>query len=279
MAERAWRKTRFPEALARPDLLARAREALAAGPLCDPCLGRLFAQVGTGLDNATRGRAVRQAVGSPPPPPPPQPCGLCANLFDAVGPWTVRAARALEGWEVATIAVASHADPAIEAREAALWARAGGDLAEPYKQAFNRAVGIALCEAAGLEADLAHPDAVVIADHAAGEVTLRIEPLLVVGRYRKLARGMPQCRWRAWPTSIQQIIGDPVCLAAAGEDHLLHGCGREDTDVRCLGERPFVLEVIRPRRRRLDWQALARQIGDGGQVEVVDLAPTHRPEV
>ena len=122
-------------------------------------------------------------------------------------------------------------------------------------------------------------DVVIVADHAARAVTVRIEPLFVRGRYRKLVRGMPQCRWRAWPTSVQQIIGDPIAGAAEGADHVLHGCGREDTDVRCLGERPFVLEVIRPRRRRLDWPALARSIGAAGKVEVIGLAPCKRSEV
>jgi len=41
--------------------------------------------------------------------------------------------------------------------------------------------------------------------------------------------------------------------------------------VRCLGERPFVLEVLRPHRRRLDWAALARAISRSGAVEVVGL--------
>jgi tRNA pseudouridine synthase 10 len=50
-------------------------------------------------------------------------------------------------------------------------------------------------------------------------------------------------------------------------------------DVRCLGERPFVLQVLCPRRRRLDWAALAAEINRSGRVEVLGLAPCRRPEV
>jgi tRNA pseudouridine synthase 10 len=67
--------------------------------------------------------------------------------------------------------------------------------------------------------------------------------------------------------------------AAGGEDHLFHGCGREDVDVRCLGERPFAMEVLRPHRRDLDWAALAAAINASGKVEVLDLAPCRREAV
>ena len=276
MPECAWRKRAFSEAIGRDDLQLRARAALADGPLCDACLGRLFAQVDTGLTNEARGRMVRGALGVPPAG---DPCSLCAGFFDALQEWVVRARGALAAWEFDTLAVSSHVDPAIAGREAALWERAGGDLAEPYKTAFNRTVGCRLCETLGCEADLLHPDIIVVADHAAGTATVRVEPLFVRGGYRKLVRGMPQCRWPAWPTSVQQIVGDPIADAAEGEDHVFHGCGREDTDVRCLGERPFILEVVRPRRRRLDWPALSRAITASGKVEATGLAPCKRPEV
>ena len=276
MAERAWRKVKFDEAAARSDLRAKAQKALAAGPLCDHCLGRLFAQVDTGLSNDQRGRLVRQALGAAAAT---SPCGLCGGLFGALDAWAARARDALAGWEFARLAVASHADPKIVEREETLWREGGGDQAEPYKQEFNRLLGIRLCDRLGCEADLQHPDIIIVADPAAGKVTLAVEPLFVVGRYRKLGRGFPQCRWPAWPTSVQEIVGDPIGQAAGGEDHFFHGCGREDTDVRCLGERPFVVEVIRPRRRRLDWAALTEAINRSGKVEVVGLAPCRREEV
>jgi len=276
MIERAWRKIRLAEAMARPDLRAVAAAALAGHPLCDHCLGRLFAQVDTGLANAARGRTVRAAVGGPPPPPS---CWLCHNLFGAVDAWAVRARAAMARWEFDTFAVTSHADPEIAQREAALWDEAGGNMAEPYKQAFNRLLGIALSGDAGRQPDLGRPDVIVRADHITGKVGVRANPLFVRGRYRKLARGFPQCRWRAWPTSIQQIVGDPLCREAGGKDHVLHGCGREDTDVRCLGERPFAVEILRPRRRRLDLAALAAEINRSGRVEVIALETCTRADV
>jgi tRNA pseudouridine synthase 10 len=276
MAERAWRKTGFSEALARDDLRDRARRALETGALCDACLGRLFAQVDSGLTNADRGRRVRDALGEPPAD---GPCAVCHNLFDGLDRWAVRAEAALREVESDTFAVGSRTDPRIDAAEQALWDAVGAGTAEPYKQAFNRRLGMCLWEATGREVDLVRPEVLVLAHHRTGRVTLRIQPLYVRGAYRKLVRGLPQCRWREWPTSIQEIVGDPVVRAADGEDHRLHGCGREDTDVRCLGRRPFVLEIREPRRRHLDWQALAAEINAPGQVEVDGLAPCARDDV
>jgi tRNA pseudouridine synthase 10 len=276
MSELAWRKQRLEEVLTRPDLAARVRAGFASGPLCDHCLGRLVAEVGSGMTNDERGRIVRSVLGVAPPA---EPCGLCGGLFDRIEEWVARATAALEGWQFDTLAVISHTDPAILMREEALWRLSGADLAEPYKQAFNRLLGTRLCQRLGCEADLRNPDVVVQADHRAGEVTVRIEPLWASGRYRKLVRGIPQCRWRPYPASVQQIVGDPVLRAAGGEDHLFHGCGREDVDVRCLAERPFVLEVMRPRRRLLDWDALAAEINRSGQVEVAGLERCRREAV
>jgi tRNA pseudouridine synthase 10 len=309
MSETAWRKKRLADVLARPDVRAALASILAAGPLCDHCLGRLVAGADTGLGNDDRGRAARSALATPARQPsrlgravpggdarhqarraPPATCTLCGGIFTALQAWAAQAREALRGLEFDTLAVASHADPAVAAREQALWLRLGartgsstpwaaGGLAEPYKQEFNRLLGIRLCMRLGCDTDLKNPDVIVVADHAAGRVEVCLEPLFACGRYRKLVRGMPQCRWRPWPTSIQQIVGDPICREAGGQDHLFHGCGREDVDVRCLGERPFVVEVLRPQRRRLDWAALARQIRASGRVEVLDLARCRRAEV
>jgi tRNA pseudouridine synthase 10 len=287
MTQGAWRKMRMADVLARPAIRAGLAQALAAGPLCDHCLGRLAAGADTGLANDARGRAVREALAAPAPP---ATCGLCGGLFGNLDAWAARAAEALRGWEFGTLGVATRPDPQVTQREEALrqtllsaadapspWA--AGNLVEPYRQEFGRLLGLRLAALLGCEAALKDPDVWVFADLAAGSVTIQVEPLFVCGRYRKLVRGISQTRWAATPTSVQDIVGDPVCRAAEGKDHSFHGCGREDVDVRCLGERPFALQVISPRRRRLDWAALAAEIGRSGRVEVLDLAPCRRPAV
>ena len=131
---------------------------------------------------------------------------------------------------------------------------------------------------------------------AAEEVELLIRPVLLYGRYVKRSRALPQTRAMWWcpacrerpkprgcevcgftgrqhPVSLEDLVVDPCARALLGvrvESHL-HGMGREDVDVQCLGGgRPFVVEIRDPRRRRVDVAALAREIeaGSSGRVEL-----------
>jgi len=55
------------------------------------------------------------------------------------------------------------------------------------------------------------------------------------------------------------------------EAHRLHGAGREDVDVRCLGWRPFVLELINPEVRKITITKPKQEIARSKKVKVKDL--------
>ncbi|GIQ90228.1 hypothetical protein KIPB_012944, partial [Kipferlia bialata] len=77
-----------------------------------------------------------------------------------------------------------------------------------------------------------------------------VEPIMVLGRYRKEEREVSQTTWAFAPdmmsiqkgtTSVLQPLFD--CKSA-----LFHAAGREDIDVRMLGSgRPFCLELLQPK--------------------------------
>ncbi|XP_063392372.1 putative tRNA pseudouridine synthase Pus10 [Cydia fagiglandana] len=107
-------------------------------------------------------------------------------------------------------------------------------------------------------------------------------PLYIGGRYIKLSRQLPQTPWlvrgqRMMESSVQEIIFRPIAavynLAPEEMEHRLKfvSAGREDVDVRCLGEgRPFAIEISDP-RRELTKEELARaceQISTSGSVVV-----------
>jgi tRNA pseudouridine synthase 10 len=75
--------------------------------------------------------------------------------------------------------------------------------------------------------------------------------------------------------SVDELIRPAVMQAAESEDTVFHGAGREDIDARMLGRgRPFIVEAIRPRKRRIDLPGLAAEINRQaeGKVEVIELA-------
>lgn len=81
------------------------------------------------------------------------------------------------------------------------------------------------------------------------DITHNISPIYILGRYLKYSRDLPQSPWlvgetREMKSSIEDIIGSAIKLVLHNESSKLHGCGREDIDVRCLGNgRPFVMEI------------------------------------
>lgn len=197
----------------------------------------------------------------------------------ALGPLVAdRARAAAEGLEFATFLVGVRArglgkhvsEPALLAWKGAVKRAAGGLLADAWSE--RRAAFV-------------RPEALFVwdADREALEVTLR--PLHLYGRYVKRARGVsqtratwpcPACRERrprgcaacdgtglAYPRSIEGLLAGPCAAAFLGDAaaSTLHGMGREDVDVLCLGAgRPFVFEVQAPRRRSADLAALAAQV-------------------
>ncbi|KAH9644974.1 hypothetical protein HF086_003304 [Spodoptera exigua] len=115
-------------------------------------------------------------------------------------------------------------------------------------------------------------------------------PLYLAGRYVKLSRSLPQTPWlvngrRMMHSSVQEIIFEPIAalyrLSPEDVEHRLKfmSAGREDVDVRCLGEgRPFAIEVTDPTRQpsEAELKELCEQISAGGQVVVRSLVPISR---
>jgi tRNA pseudouridine synthase 10 len=106
---------RLADVLTRPEIRTGLAKALAAGPLCDHCLGRLVAGADTGLANDQRGRAIREILAAPPLGG--ATCSLCGGLFGSINAWATQAVEALRGWEFETVAVATRPHPPITQSE------------------------------------------------------------------------------------------------------------------------------------------------------------------
>ncbi|KPI96319.1 Putative tRNA pseudouridine synthase Pus10 [Papilio xuthus] len=112
-------------------------------------------------------------------------------------------------------------------------------------------------------------------------------PLYLGGRYIKLSRDLPQTPWilsgkRVMPSSVQEIIFQPIAdlygmSEAEAETRLkLIAAGREDVDVRCLGQgRPFAIEITDPQRQLTteELEKACKLISSTGDVIVRTLVP------
>ncbi|KAL0858953.1 hypothetical protein ABMA27_011371 [Loxostege sticticalis] len=118
-------------------------------------------------------------------------------------------------------------------------------------------------------------------------------PLYLGGRYIKLSRELPQTPWllggkRMMESSVQDIIFEPLAkaygMSEADADHRLKfmSAGREDVDVRCLGDgRPFAIEITDPRRELTagELQQICEAVSSTGQVVLKKLVPVTKEDL
>ena len=115
-------------------------------------------------------------------------------------------------------------------------------------------------------------------------IAIRVErsSVFVRGLYRKLSRSLPQTAWlidgqRKAASSVQELIEGPLLRAFRASRAKFSSAGREDVDVRMLGDgRPFVLELLdsraHPDAAAKAFKALTVEICQCGLVQVSRLA-------
>jgi len=284
-------------------ILADARALAAQDPVCDACLGRVFADRSHGLTNAERGKSLRVAAAldddEPYEPVETAECWVCEGRCAEFDEWAERCAAAVEGVEFDTYQVGTRAPPLVEENEMLLRESAGlpEDAGERFKSEYNREVGKRVGRLTDTAVDFGRPDVQFTLDLEGDAVEVDVHSAFVYGRYRKLERDIPQTEWPCnacqgsgyvgkqpcekcdgtgylYQDSVEGLTAPVVRDVMDGTDAKFHGAGREDVDARMLGTgRPFVIEVMEPRRRRVDVERLEGDINAfaEGKVEVEGL--------
>lgn len=304
-------------------------------PLCDHCLGRQFAFLGYGLENQDRGRTVKTLLtmkghmlalskdrkgvlllktmcenGAFPMaaeilrklkrrPKQGKPCFLCENCFETLPSLVEKITQKLRDYEYETFLVGIKLPIEIEEREDEFKAEFGVQHGESIKNEFSRVLGKTLSQKTGKTVEFAKPQIVVLVNPFTGWIRLQVNSLFIMGRYRKLVRGIPQSKWfcpkcrgkgcsecnmtgKLYPESVEELIAEPVLEKTQGEDSSFHGAGREDIDARMLGRgRPFIIQVKRPHKRSVNLSELERVINEraNGKIEVRGLKIVDRDMV
>ncbi len=261
--------------------------------LCDPCLGRLFGQVGSGFTNSERGMIVRESLNIQTEGT----CSLCGGLMTEIPKFARLVESSLAEFEYETFLIGSKIDQEIIEAEESVWSEFGLEHAEPIKAEINRETGKIVESSTGKTVDFERPNIMAILDTRFDFVQLQVNPLFTYGRYRKLKRGVPQTKWpcreclgkgcercgntgKMYSTSVEEIVAAPFIERTEGVAASFHGMGREDVDALMLGNgRPFVLEVKEPRRRSIDLQAVENEINKSDVVRIEGLRPSTRREM
>jgi tRNA pseudouridine synthase 10 len=200
-----------------------------------------------------------------------------------------RIVRDLQGYEFSTFLVGASVPADVREKEDGLRSAYSITHGEDLKNDVTRELGLLLTDMTGRKADHKSPDILVVADIFNMGYRIQPTPVFLKGRYRKHSRELPQSPWhcrkcwgrgcvacgftgREYPTSVAELIGEPVKRLFEAEGFKFHAAGREDVDALVGGTgRPFVLELKRPRKRFVPLDMVERAVNEsaGGLVEAV----------
>ncbi len=286
------------------ELDERVEKILEKGRICDHCLGRQFAQLLTGMSNEERGEILRRFVAMEVDSDgsteidgsnfkdiefrntdlgerKETECIVCGGLFEELDEWSGKVLRKLQGYEFETFLVGTRLPDKLVKNEEELWEEVGIQYCEEMKAEFNRELGKKLEEKTRKKVEFDLPEIQILVDVAEDEVKLNVNSLCVYGEYQKTERGIPQTEWPSgkYEISLEEIIAPAFLRAADSSDEKFHGAGREDIDALCLGWRPFILELLEPKKRDLDLEKVEEEVNGNDEVNVRNLQIVGRDKV
>ena len=228
-------------------------------------------------------------------------CYLCYDIFNNINVYAKRAEKYLENLEFTNFLIGTALDAHIINNEDNFKATHNLLEAESFKNHFNREVGKNLSLILGKPAEFGMPDITIIYSIKFGtfDISLLLRSLFVYGRYNKFVRGIPQTHWncrlcrgrgcesckftgKQYPTSVEELISPKFVNEAKADGSKFHGAGREDIDVRMLGNgRPFILELNNPKIRTLDLIKIQNKVNKSNKkkIKVSDLKYSSKERV
>ena len=274
------------------EILAKASSLieLTNGNICNHCLGRKFSDVVEGNGNVERGEKIRKALELPEYDEDTK-CDICSDIFKEIDSSLLDLVyEKIDFLEVEfdTFVVGCKLPKEIVEKDALISEKLGLDV-EILKREVNREMGKILEKNLPQEVDFDKEDVIIMADFRKMlkedvenplQVRIQINPIFIEGRYNKLVRNIPQTKWpcrkckgrgceacnftgKQYPESVEELLSETALKYSKGYEAKFHGAGREDIDVRMLGDgRPFVLEIKEPRIRKLDLEKIEREANE-----------------
>jgi tRNA pseudouridine synthase 10 len=212
-------------------------------------------------------------------------CIYCCGILSRVEELRDRILKDLGDYEFETFLIGTKLEGSIKAFEEFLRETYGVGEEKSIKYELNKELSLKLQEFGKIPDS--KPDVSILFNAEKMEFEYRIRPVYIFGRYVKRVRNISQTRWicskcggkgceecdfkgKKYLTSVEELIAEPCIQAFKAENAFLHGAGREDVDARMLGNgRPFVLEIVNPKVRRVDLGELERFINERASPRVI----------
>ena len=213
------------------DILRKSIEILKTYPLCDYCLGRQFASIGSGLTNLERGRAIktmlfmdacaqlREETGDAEvlkilaasgfraaakslenlglEAPEAKSCYICNGVLNRrrFNEIAERISEELKEYGFKNFVVGVRIPPDVREREDLIRSEFEIDTGEDIKNDVTREIGRILLRRFDAVVEYHNPEIVVLVDIFSNDYLIQVNPLFIKGFYRKLVRDLPQTPW------------------------------------------------------------------------------------
>ncbi|MCX8190703.1 MAG: tRNA pseudouridine(54/55) synthase Pus10 [Candidatus Aenigmarchaeota archaeon] len=276
--------------------------------ICDNCLGRVFANLLTGYSNKERGRFVKSVVamlidcGEKIEIDPSnirdiklrnlkveaekKKCYFCGDFFEnKIEFLAKKIVEKLKEYDFSTFLIGTKLSGELKLKEEEMLDLINPEFYESIKSEINREIGKKVEAMTNKRMNREAPEVIVLVDLEKEVVSLNVKSLFIVGEYKKFVRNLPQATWYCqsckgkgcenckgtgllYKSSVQMIIEKPILKVTKGKKSKIHAAGREDIDVRCLGWRPFVIEIVKPKVRKVELKKLEKEINKSKKIKV-----------
>lgn len=228
-------------------------------------------------------------------------CYLCNDIFSNLDIYAQDAITQIKAIEFDNFLIGSSFDSQMINKEDQFKAEFNLLESESIKSHFNREVGKLISNLLKKPSEFLSPDITIIfnLNSHTHSIDLLIRAVFVYGRYNKYLRNIPQTHWncrncmgkgceqckftgKQYKTSVEELIYPIFISESLATDSKFHGGGREDIDVRMLGEgRPFILELRNPKIRTLNLEQIQKRVNKKNKrkVKISDLEYSSKTEV
>ncbi len=201
---------------------------------------------------------ILESLGAPRPVLEEDTCYICGNkIKDFINEFAEEAATRLTELEASSFLIGVRIPQEMLEKENEISQRFALKYTESIKNEIKREIGKQVQSLTGLKPDFEEPDVVLLVDLGTMSIYPTINPIFLKGRYKKLARNISQSIWvtpkgKKYPLSVEEALNS-ITEELGASRVVLHAAGREDVDARMLCKgRPFVIEVKRPTRRKIE---------------------------
>lgn len=286
------------EKLTKKDILKIANKTLTNYKICDYCIGRIFSDNYSLIENKKAAEKIRKNINNYKEVKT-KDCWLCDGILDEKDTFIKLILEELKAYEFKTFLVGVKIDEEILEKEKQLAKLIKIEELKSIKSELKREIGKKLEKILKKEVNFEKPDIMAVVDTSFHVVELQISSLLIYGRYKKFSRAIPQTKWYCkicqgkgcrkcnysgtiYKNSVEELISKKFLKETNGEGESFHGAGREDIDVKMLGNgRPFVLEILNPKIRNINLLKIQDEINKKNKkyIEIEKLRFSDRNEI